>query len=81
LPDTFAKAMDSLQVKAISNPVRTPSGWHLIQVLERKTVNDSKRLQHQQARQMLFNQRMQIATQNWVKSLRGQAYINIVKNA
>jgi len=80
LPTNFASTMNRLQLKEISKPIRTQSGWHIMQVLGRKTVNDTKRLQRQQARQMLFGQRMQIATQNWLKGLRGQAYIKIVNN-
>jgi peptidyl-prolyl cis-trans isomerase SurA len=38
----FERAMDALQPGAISAPVQTPFGWHLIQVLERRDEDMSR---------------------------------------
>lgn len=34
----FEKAMDALKLGEVSGPVQSPFGWHLIQVLDRKSV-------------------------------------------
>lgn len=74
----FAKAMNALDINVISQPVKTPFGWHLIQVLERKTVDDSDSFQRQQVRQFLEQRKFTEAVQNWQQHLRGDAYINIL---
>ena len=49
VPD-FQAAMDRLKVNDVSQPVRSPFGWHLIQVLERREQDVSKDRQRDQAR-------------------------------
>jgi peptidyl-prolyl cis-trans isomerase SurA len=33
----FEKVMNALRDKEVSQPVQTPFGWHLVQVLERRS--------------------------------------------
>jgi peptidyl-prolyl cis-trans isomerase SurA len=47
----FEKAMDALQINQISQPVQSPFGFHLIQVLERRTENATDERQRLAARQ------------------------------
>jgi len=77
----FAEAMNALPLHVISKPVKTPFGWHLIEVLERKTVDDSKSFQQQQVRQFLHQRKFSEAVQNWQQHLRTDAYINIMDKA
>ena len=47
VPD-FERAMDKLALDEVSQPIRSPFGWHLIQVLERRVVApDTKQLRDQ----------------------------------
>lgn len=78
-PMALANAMSSAQIKSIGKPIRTNLGWHLIQVLGQKRVEDSERVLKNNARQMLYRRKMQMATQSWLQSLRGQAYVKVVK--
>lgn len=74
----FAEAMNALPLHTVSKPVQSPFGWHLIEVLERKTVDDSKAFQQQQVRQFLHQRKFSEAVQNWQQHLRTDAYINIL---
>jgi len=78
LVPAFADAMSALALNTISKPVKTPFGWHLIEVLERKTVDDSKSFQQQQVRQFLHQRKFNEAVQNWQQHLRADAYIKIL---
>lgn len=71
----FEQAMDALKPGEISVPVRSPFGWHLIEVQERRTqdmTNEGRRLN---ARQALRERKTDEAYQEWVRQLRDRAYV------
>jgi peptidyl-prolyl cis-trans isomerase SurA len=74
----FAEKMNALPLKTVSKPVKSPFGWHLIEVLERKTVDDSEAFERQQVRQYLHQRKFTEAVQNWVQHLRTDAYVKIM---
>jgi len=71
----FERAMNTLQPKEISEPVKTPFGWHLIQVLERKTEQASADRNRITARQMLRDRKLEDAMQEWLRQLRDRTYV------
>lgn len=71
----FEKAMDALKVGEISGPVRSPFGWHLIQVIERRNEDMSKQQQRMQARMALREQKADEAYQEWLRQLRDKAFV------
>ena len=76
VPD-FEQAMNRLQPGEISVAVRTPFGWHLIQVQERRTQDVSKERQREQARQALRQRKSDEAFQEWVRQTRDRSYVEI----
>lgn len=78
LVPTFADAMNALPIHTLSKPVKSPFGWHLIEVLERKTVDDSDSFQRQQVRQFLQQRKFAEVVQNWQQHLRADAYVKIL---
>ncbi|WP_341667496.1 peptidylprolyl isomerase [Alcaligenes sp. SDU_A2] len=72
----FEQAMDKLEPGKISGPVQSQFGWHLIQVVERRTRNMENEYKRMQARQILFQQRAEPAFEDWLNGLRGRAYID-----
>ena len=70
--------MNDLPLHQISKPVKSLFGWHLIEVLERKTVDDTKTFQRQQVRQFIHQRKFAEAVQNWQQHMRSSAYVNIV---
>jgi len=71
----FEEAMAALPVGGISDPVTTRFGLHLIQVVDRRqTTLDVKQLR-EQARNILREQKFEAAFAEWLRDLRGRAYI------
>lgn len=71
----FEHAMDALKPGDVSRPVKTPFGWHLIQVLQRRSEDVSKERQLMQARQAIRAQKVDEAYQEWLRQLRDNAYV------
>ncbi|WP_230419121.1 peptidylprolyl isomerase [Undibacterium griseum] len=71
----FEQAMNKLKVNEISDPVQSPFGFHLIQVLERKTEDQSKDRQRMAARQALRERKADEAQQDWLRELRDRTYV------
>jgi len=71
----FERAMDALKIGQVSEPVRSPFGWHLIQVQERRTEDASKERQRQMARQALRERKSDEAYQDWLRQLRDRIYV------
>ena len=74
----FADAMKDLPPHVISKPVKTVFGWHLIEVLERKIIDDSESFHRQQVRQFLQQRKFSEAVQNWQQHIRSDAYVNVM---
>jgi peptidyl-prolyl cis-trans isomerase SurA len=73
----FERAMDALKPGEISQPVKSPFGYHLIQVLERRVADVSVERRRLQARQALRERRADEAYQDWLRQLRDRTYVEI----
>ena len=74
VPD-FEHAMDKLAVNEISQPVRTPFGWHLIQVLERRKQDVTVERRREQARQAIRQRKSDEQFEEFVRQLRDRTYV------
>jgi peptidyl-prolyl cis-trans isomerase SurA len=71
----FERAMNALPVGGLSEPVQTPFGWHLIQVLERRKQDVTDEQRKLKARLMIRERKADEAYQEFVRQLRDQAYV------
>ncbi len=71
----FERAMNALAPGQLSEPVRTPFGVHLIQVVERRTDESSPDRLRQQARQALRERRIEENYEDWLRQLRDRTYV------
>jgi len=73
----FERAMHALKPGELSEPVRSPFGFHLIQVQERRTSDMSAERQRLQARQQLRERKSEEAYQEWLRQLRDRTYVEL----
>ncbi|MFO1218430.1 MAG: peptidylprolyl isomerase [Burkholderiaceae bacterium] len=73
----FEEAMNRLSPGAVSAPVVSRFGVHLIQVVERRDVQLSDKEVREQARNALREQKFDAAYQEWAKELRSRAYVEM----
>ncbi len=76
VPD-FERALQELKIDEISQPVKTPFGYHLIQVLERRASDVSQERRRLEARKVLRERKSEDAYQEWLRQLRDQAYVEL----
>ena len=73
----FEKTMKQLNINQISDPIKTPFGWHLIQVLERRSQDMSKDSARIQARQQIKMRKSEEAYQDWLQELRDRSFVEL----
>jgi peptidyl-prolyl cis-trans isomerase SurA len=73
----FEQAMNSLALGEISAPVRSPFGWHIIQVLERRKQDMTKEAARLKARQEIRARKADEAYQDWIRELRDRAFVEL----
>jgi len=76
VPD-FERAYRDLKVGEVSQPIRSPFGYHLIQVLERRSADVSSVRRRLQARQALRERKSEEAYQEWLRQLRDATYVEL----
>lgn len=73
----FEQAMNGLKPGEVSQPVQSPFGWHLIQVMERRTEDLTIERQRQMARQAIRARKTDEAFTEWVRQQRDRAYVDL----
>jgi peptidyl-prolyl cis-trans isomerase SurA len=76
VPD-FERAMDALKPGQVSAPFKTPFGWHIVQVVERRQQDMSKDRQKLAARQAIRQRKSEDQWQEWVRQQRDKAYVEL----
>ena len=71
----FERTMDALKPGQLSEPVQSPFGWHLIEVIERRVDAVSDERKRLLARQALRERKADEAYEDWVRQQRDRAYV------
>jgi len=73
----FEAAMNKLAPGELSEPVKSPFGYHLIEVTERRVQDVSSDRQRTAARQVLRERKRDEAYQDWLRQMRDRAYVEL----
>jgi len=73
---SFEEAMNKLSPGEVSEPIKSPFGWHIIKVHERRTQDMAEQVKRNYARQALFERRAAAVFDTWLQQMRNQTYID-----
>ncbi len=71
----FVEQMDKLQPGEISAPFKSRFGWHIIQVEDRREEDNTQEFLATQARALIRKRKIEEETENWLRRLRDEAYV------
>ncbi len=72
----FERVMNALKDNEVSQPIQTPFGWHLVQVLGRRSDELSDDRKRVAARQAIRARKADEAYQDWLRQSRDRAYVD-----
>ncbi|MEW8424724.1 MAG: peptidylprolyl isomerase [Candidatus Thiodiazotropha sp.] len=78
LVSQFEEQMDALDIGAISQPFKTPFGWHIVQPLERRQHDNTEEAMKNRARLAIQKQKSEEAIELWLRRLRDEAYVEVL---
>ncbi|MDX2320559.1 MAG: peptidylprolyl isomerase SurA [Moritella sp.] len=76
----FKLALKDLKKGEISPAFRSSHGWHIVQLIDRRTQDTTEKANRQKAWQLLYNRRAAEESQAWLNELKQEAYIRILDN-
>ncbi len=78
LPQDMEEIVDSLEIGVLSEPFRSQTGWHIIEVLERRVSDLSRIYTRNQAASALRNRKYDLELQNWLIEIREKAFVEFI---
>jgi peptidyl-prolyl cis-trans isomerase SurA len=73
----FEETMNKLATNALSEPIQSQFGWHLIQVLDRKAKDDSEVHKKNLIRDAIRKRKIEEETELWMRRLRDEGFVEI----
>ena len=73
----FEEVMSLTGVGETSKPFRTNFGWHILQVVERRSYDGTDEVLKEKARTAIRQRKIDEAEQAWLRRLRDEAYVEM----
>jgi peptidyl-prolyl cis-trans isomerase SurA len=73
----FEEVMLATEPGQISAPFRSEFGWHILQVLERRSYDGTDEIRRAKAREAIMARKREEAYQEWQRRLRDEAYVEL----
>lgn len=74
----FENVANSLSIGEISEPFKSPFGWHILEVLERREHDQTKTNKENQARDAIQKRKMDEELRLWLRRIRDEAYVEFI---
>jgi peptidyl-prolyl cis-trans isomerase SurA len=73
----FEEVIGSIPLNEISEPIKSRFGWHLIEVLERRSHDTTDEVKREQCARQIRAAKAEEERELWVRRLRDQAFVDI----
>jgi peptidyl-prolyl cis-trans isomerase SurA len=73
----FERVITSLPLNELSEPIKSRFGWHLIEVLERRSHDTTDEVKREQCARQIRAAKAEEERELWVRRLRDQAFVDI----
>jgi len=76
----FENVADNLPIGQVSEPFKSPFGWHILEVLERRDHDQSKTNKENQARDAIQKRKIDEELRLWLRRIRDEAYVEFIED-
>ena len=73
----FEQVVDNLEIDEISEPFKSPFGWHVVQLMERRVYDNTEDLKEQNCQIRIRNGKLEDEVQLWIRRLRDEAFVDV----
>ena len=77
LVPAFREEMARTEIGQLSKPFESQFGWHVLQVIDRRSTDSSAQMREEQALNLLRNRKYDEELQTWLRQIRDEAYVEI----
>jgi peptidyl-prolyl cis-trans isomerase SurA len=74
----FRDTLKTLKKDQLSEPFRTEHGWHIVQLMDRRTVDATAEKKREQVTRMIYNRRFNEESSNFLREIRDEAFIEVL---
>jgi peptidyl-prolyl cis-trans isomerase SurA len=71
----FQEVLNNLEIGEISEPFKTPFGWHIAEVLERRVHDTTDDVMRQRAMTAIRNSKVAEETELWLRQMRDESFV------
>ena len=79
-PGTFVPEFDAVvkqsDIGVVSEPFRSPFGWHILEVLDRRVYDNTEEIKERNCDQRIRMSKMEEESQLWIQRLRDEAFVD-----
>ena len=72
----FELVVDQSELGVVSDPFRSPFGWHILEVLDRRVYDNTEELKERNCDLTIRNSKMEEETVLWMQRLRDEAFVD-----
>src|SRR5690606_21395502 len=77
LPPDFMAVVNQTEVGEMTEPFRVQTGWHIVEVLDRRVQDMTEENKRFQAQRVLRERKFEMELENWLTEIRDTAFIDI----
>jgi peptidyl-prolyl cis-trans isomerase SurA len=73
----FEQVANTIDIGVVSEPFRTRFGWHILEVIDRRTYDNTEDLKEENCDLQIRNSKLANESELWQRRIRDEAYVEI----